>query len=82
LHKDRLLKYLRQLSRLHFGLEAADIDGDAPLFSSGTLDSLSSLRLLMSLEGQFGLSISPLDVSLEDVDSVNKITETVARLQA
>lgn len=73
---------VRTILSTDFGLEAADIDGDAPLFSSGTLDSLSSLRLLMSLEGQFGLSISPLDVSLEDVDSVNKITETVARLQA
>jgi acyl carrier protein len=73
---------VRAILSNEFGLKAADIDGDAALFSSGTLDSLSSLRLLMSLESAFGLSISPLDVSLEDVDSVNKITETVTRLQA
>lgn len=47
-----------------FGLDESAIDDDTPLFSSGLLDSLSSVKLLMELEGQFGLSISPLRMSI------------------
>lgn len=65
-----------------FGVDAGAIDGDTPLFSSGLLDSLNSVRLLMKLEGQFGLSMSPLDVSLDDVDSVNQIEKTILRLKS
>ena len=65
-----------------FGLDVDNLANEAPIFSSELLDSLSSLRLLMSLEKQFGLSISPLDVSLEEVDSIGKIVETVERLKA
>ncbi len=64
-----------------FGIDVGDLAGDTPLFSSGLLDSLSSVRLLMALEGRFGLSISPLDVSIDDVDNIDQIEHTVSRLQ-
>lgn len=72
---------IRAILSTEFGL---DTDGLAPtdaLFSSGRLDSLSSLKLLMSLESIFGVAISPLDVSLEDVDSIEQIAATVIRLR-
>lgn len=73
---------VRSILSSEFGLDTTALAGDAPLFSSGLLDSLSSLRLLMSLEKEFRLSISPLDVSLDDVDSIDLITATVNRLQS
>ena len=73
---------VRSILSSDFGLDTGALAGDAALFSSGVLDSLSSLRLLMSLEQKFGLSISPLDVSLDDVDTIDLIAATVERLQA
>ena len=72
---------VRRILKDHLGLDTADLSGDDLLFSSGRLDSLNSLRLLMALEEEFGISISPLDVSLEDVDSIDKITATIDRLK-
>lgn len=60
------------------GLEA-DIDNDTRLFSSGLLDSLSAVSLLFSLNDELGITLSPLDVALDDFDSINLITETIER---
>ena len=72
---------IRDILGSEFGLQTDQLGDDAAIFSSGQLDSLSSLRLLMSLEGHFQLSISPLDITLEDIDSIEKISETIRRLQ-
>ena len=72
---------VKQVLHQEFGLQINDLGADDPIFSSGLLDSLSSLRLVMSLEQYFGVSVSPLDVSLEDVDTVNGICETIQRLK-
>jgi acyl carrier protein len=73
-------KIRRILSR-EFGLMADSLELDQPIFSSGLLDSLSSLRLVMSLEKFFGVHVSPLDISLDDVNTINCITATVIRLK-
>lgn len=73
---------VREILQAEFGLDASNLNGKESIFESGLLDSLSSLKLLMVLETKFGLSISPLDISLEDVDSIEKITATVNRLQS
>ena len=70
---------IREILGREFGLET-DIAGDAKLFSSGRLDSLNSIRLLMSLETEFGVKVSPLDVSIEDIDSIAQIDAMVSRL--
>jgi acyl carrier protein len=72
---------IREVLVQEFGLDPDGLSDSEALFSTGRLDSLSSLKLLMSLEGKFGVSISPLDVSLEDVDSVDQIAATVTRLR-
>lgn len=72
---------VKNILETEFGLDTVGLgDGDS-LFSDGPLDSLSSLKLLVALEKTFGLSISPLDVSLEDIDTVASIVATVERLQ-
>jgi acyl carrier protein len=72
---------IRMILTQEFGLTADGLGGDQPIFSSGLLDSLSSLRLVMSLEQNFGVRVSPLDISLDDVDTINSITATVTRLR-
>ncbi len=72
---------IRGILSSEFGLMADSLDADQPIFSSGLLDSLSSLRLVMSVEQNFGVRVSPLDISLDDVNTINCITATVIRLK-
>ena len=57
----------------------ADIGDDTLLFSSGLLDSLSAVSLLFSLNDDLGISLSPLDVALDDFDSIDLIAASVER---
>ena len=69
---------IRALVIENLGLDA-DIGDDAPLFSSGLLDSLSAVSLLFSLNDDLGITLSPLDVALDDFDSIDLITATVEK---
>ena len=53
------------------------ITDDAPLFSSGLLDSLSAVQLLFTINDDLGINLSPLDVALDDFDTINLIVATV-----
>ena len=50
------------------------------LLSSGLIDSLSILNLILLLERQLGIQIPTADVQPEDFDSIDLITETLARV--
>ena len=69
---------IRSLVIDNLGLEA-DIADDTLLFSSGLLDSLSAVSLLFSLNDDLGISLSPLDVGLDDFDSIDLIVATVEK---
>lgn len=73
---------IRALLNREFGLDVDALDAEAAIFSSGLLDSLSSMKLLVALEAAFGIKISPLDISIEDVDSIAQIDATVTRLKS
>lgn len=60
------------------GLEP-EIADDAPLFSSGLLDSLSAVKLLFTINDDLGISLSPLDVALDDFDTIDSIVATVEK---
>jgi len=53
---------------------------DEALVSSGLIDSLSILKLILSLERQLGMQIPTADVQPEDFDSIDLIAETLARV--
>ena len=67
LQTDKLLSYLRESQDL------SDVDKDTLLFSSGNLDSVSQLDLIMFIEKHGGFQVSPMDLTLENFDSVSKI---------
>ena len=72
---------IRNLLKREFGLDSSSLGTEDALFSSGLLDSLSSVNLLAVLETEFGVTISPLDVSIEDVDSIASVMRTIERLR-
>jgi len=69
---------IRSLVIDNLGLEP-DIADDTLLFSSGLLDSLSAVSLLFSLNDDLGITLSPLDVALDDFDSIELIVATVEK---
>ncbi|MEP1230787.1 MAG: acyl carrier protein [Litorimonas sp.] len=71
---------VRQMLIEEFGLDEG-LKPDTLLFSSNLLDSLNSIEVISLVEAKMGVRISPLDVSLDDFDSVERITATINRLK-
>ena len=67
-------------SRIHRifrdGLEL-QVDVDTDVIVGGILDSLSFVRLLVSLEEEFGLEVNLAELDLEDFSSVSSIARLV-----
>lgn len=53
------------------------IPSDEPLFATGTLDSLGTLRLIAFLEETFGLTINDGDVVDTNFGTIEKLTHFV-----
>ena len=53
---------------------------DDPLFTSGRLDSLDMVEIVMFLETGFGIDFAKLGFDLTLLDSVSLITKLVSRL--
>lgn len=64
---DDLKQYFREL-----GLRKP-ISDDTPIFSRGLLDSFSMIELITHLESRAGIKIGPMEVTLENLDSVERI---------
>ncbi len=54
---------------------------DADLFSTGSLDSLSFINLLLHLESEFNVSIPLEKLDLEQFSTVNRIAAFIADAQ-
>lgn len=52
------------------------------LISSGILDSLDIMNLIMELEGEFEIEIDPEDVLSENFESVDAITALVEKCRS
>ncbi len=64
------------------GVDTAGLDASSPIFSSGLVDSFSLVELITYVEKQAGIRVSPLDVNLENMDSVERIMAFVERKQS
>jgi len=53
---------------------------DERLVSTGVIDSLSVLKLVLALEVELGKRIPTTNVQPEDLDSVDSIVETLGRV--
>lgn len=63
------------------GLDSAEFEDDTPLFSEGLLDSFSLAELIAYIEEGGGLTIKPTDITLENLDSVERILAFVESKQ-
>lgn len=59
------------------GLDAGSLSDQTPLFSSNLLDSFSMVDLIMFIEQQGGVRLEPSDVSLDNLDSIDRILRFV-----
>ena len=69
----------RQFLTDELGVESDNIQVDTPLFSSGLIDSFSLVTLMTFIESSGEVSISPEDVTLENFDSIERITQFMDR---
>lgn len=62
------------------GVDTSDIDESTLLFSSGLIDSFSLVSLITFLEQKCSFRMSPLDVNLDNLDSIERILGFVDRV--
>lgn len=73
--KDALKSYIRQ--ELVTGDQA--VEGNTSLFSSRTISSRNLMHLVDFVEKNFGIKVKPMDLVLENFDSVEKIAAYIDR---
>lgn len=72
-------KEVLEFMETDLGIASATLDPSMPLFSSGVIDSFSMVALITFMEKQSGITIEPIDVTLENFDTVEKIEAFVSR---
>ena len=78
--RSQIRDYVTQRLKMHGDL--TPLDDDALLFSSGRLDSLDAVELVMSLEADYGMDFSRLSFDLTLLDSVQAIGSLLRDFEA
>ena len=63
------------------GEDPAELTHSTPLISGGILDSIATLKLVMFLEEEFGISLEAHEADREHLDTVDDITSLVRAKQ-
>ena len=67
--REELLLHLRD----DLGIDVDGVEADTPLFSSGIVDSFSLVSLITLIESRCGVRLAPSDLTLENLDSIDRI---------
>ena len=67
------------MQRLRMQGDLAPLDDEDPLFTSGRLDSLDAVEIIMSVEADYGINFSELNFDLTLLDSIASIAALVDR---
>ncbi|HKY61605.1 MAG TPA: acyl carrier protein [Gemmatimonadota bacterium] len=59
------------------GEDASALTDSTPLITGGILDSIASVKLVSHLEDRFGIRFEAREVSVDYLDTVDRIVETV-----
>ena len=78
LDRDTIHRYLHEKQ----GLDPEEFADDTPLFSSGLIDSFSMVDLITFIEDAAGLRVHPVDVTLDNFDSIERILAFVTARSA
>ncbi|MFT7641211.1 MAG: D-alanine--poly(phosphoribitol) ligase subunit 2 [Pirellulaceae bacterium] len=76
-HTSALIEYFQSKHQL-----AGTLQLNTPLFSSGAVDSMGMLDLIIHLEQKVGIKIAPAEVTVGNLDSIARIDEFVNRKMA
>ncbi len=74
LSSEDLKKFLSE----ELGVDTADVEDSSELFSSGVIDSTALVLLIAFIEESCGFELSPMDVTLENLDTIDRILEFTA----
>lgn len=77
LTEDSLLRSIAEFAALE-----DEVDAETPLFSSGALDSVAMLNLIVYVEQATGTEIRAEDVTLENFDTASRILDFARKLAA
>jgi acyl carrier protein len=77
LTQEDLVAYMEQ----ELGVDIADVRPDTALFSSGVIDSFALVSLITFIEEKCRFRVNPMDVSLDNMDSIDRILGYVRRVQ-
>ena len=72
LSKGKLLDFIKDKIRTD------ELNEKTLLFSTGNLDSVSQLDLILFIESEAGITVDQLDVTLENFDSIENILKFVS----
>jgi acyl carrier protein len=77
---DNIKEDIRQYILAEFlpGEKASNLGDDAPLRTSGILDSIATLRLVSFVEERYGIEVEAHEASVENFDSIDNIAAFVA----
>lgn len=70
---DQIKTDIRSFLDQDLGLDVEDLADDAPLFSSGRIDSMSLIELFAFIESDLGVPVGLADLSMEHFDSIEAI---------
>ncbi|WEK03710.1 MAG: acyl carrier protein [Candidatus Devosia phytovorans] len=70
---------LRDYLQTELSIEQA-LDDDTELFSTGLLDSVSMMSVIMFIEQRSGGEVRPADVTLDNFDTIGRIVAYAATL--
>jgi acyl carrier protein len=65
-----------------WSLDPAEVEDDAPLFTSGLLDSMSAVEIIVFVEKHLNKSIVRKELSLDDLDTIEDIVRLAAKVAA
>ena len=77
LTRESLLQYMQD----RLGVDTAEVGDDTPLFSSSLLDSFSIVEMMMFIETGAGIRMDAWDVTLDNLDSIQRILAYVETKQ-
>jgi acyl carrier protein len=75
--RSEMRNYVTQ--RLRMKGDGAALGDEDPLFSSGRLDSLDAVEIIMCIETDYGINFSEFNFDLTLLDSIAAIDELVER---
>jgi acyl carrier protein len=75
--RSQMRKYVIQ--RLRMKGDGAPLSDDDGLFTSGRLDSLDAVEIIMTIETDYGVNFSEIEFDLTRLDSITAIADLIDR---